>query len=350
MLDNTIITKFELSEREKMLKKQFFQRDESFGKQYLFSRPKENENDSINNNSNLINNSHSLILEQNLNQFKNINLNTSNKKSVNNNTNNKQNQSLSNTIPDIKNITKEEMNKFYEEAGNYLPKSNGGLSSEQINLLLHQNKIMQRNVDALQETNRSLQDFIIYTMKKDSFKNDIKEEEKIQEQEKNDMQYKKLNQILTPLYEHINNLQSQVKELNQKKREDEIKIELDDLIIKDQKTFKPKHAPLLQPREKSIESDKTNKIMMKTISSLKGTMNNLSEEMKRIGSTFNEKMQKVLEDSEKNKLKTIIGSRPKSTVNKSRSRLRNQSSKKDQINNLSLQKEDVWIIILLNPN
>jgi hypothetical protein len=75
MLDNTIITKFELSEREKMLKKQFFQRDESFGKQYLFSRPKENENDSINNNSNLINNSHSLILEQNLNQFKNINLN-----------------------------------------------------------------------------------------------------------------------------------------------------------------------------------------------------------------------------------------------------------------------------------
>ena len=248
MLDNTIITKFELSEREKMLKKQFFQRDESFGKQYLFSRPKENENDSINNNSNLINNSHSLILEQNLNQFKNINLNTSNKKSVNNNTNNKQNQSLSNTIPDIKNITKEEMNKFYEEAGNYLPKSNGGLSSEQINLLLHQNKIMQRNVDALQETNRSLQDFIIYTMKKDSFKND--------------MQYKKLNQILTPLYEHINNLQSQVKELNQKKREDEIKIELDDLIIKDQKTFKPKHAPLLQPREKSMESDKTNKIMI----------------------------------------------------------------------------------------
>ena len=38
---------------------------------------------------------------------------------------------------------------------------------------------MQRNVDALQETNRSLQDFIIYTMKKDSLKNEIKEDEKI---------------------------------------------------------------------------------------------------------------------------------------------------------------------------
>ena len=83
MLDNTIITKFELSEREKLLKKQFFQRDEDLGKKYLFTRPKENENDSVNNNSNLINNnSHSLSLEQNLKQFNNLNINISNKKAV----------------------------------------------------------------------------------------------------------------------------------------------------------------------------------------------------------------------------------------------------------------------------
>ena len=64
MLDNTIITKFELSEREKILKRQFFQRDEEIGRKYLFDRPKENENESVNNNSNLINHSHSLSLEQ----------------------------------------------------------------------------------------------------------------------------------------------------------------------------------------------------------------------------------------------------------------------------------------------
>ena len=242
MLDNTIITKFELSEREKLLKKQFFQRDEYLGKKYLFTRPKENENDSVNNNSNLINNNHSLNFDQNLKQFNNLNINISDKKTFNNDQK-KVNPNLSNSIPDIKNITKEEMNKFYEEAGNYLPKSNGGMSSEQINLLLHQNKIMQRNVDALQETNRSLQDFIIYTMKKDSLKSDLKEEEKIQEQDRNNMEYNKLNEALSPLYTHINNLQSQVKELNQKKREEEIKVELDDLIIKSQKDFKPKILP-----------------------------------------------------------------------------------------------------------
>ena len=341
MLDNTIITKFELSEREKILKRQFFQRDEEIGRKYLFDRPKENENESVNNNSNLINHSHSLSLEQSLNQINNLNLNLSNKKVVNNTNKINQNQNLSNTVPDIKNITKEEMNKFYEEAGNYLPKSSGGLSSEQINLLLHQNKIMQRNVDALQETNRSLQDFIIYTMKKDSVKNNLKEEEKIQEQNQKNMEYNKLNQILTPLYEHINNLQSQVKELNQKKREDEINIEIDDLIIKDQKNFKPKHIPFSKPREKSSESEKSNKMMMKTLSSLKGTMSNLSLEMRKIGDTFNEKMQKVYEDTEKNKLKKMIGVRPNSTLSNKRISLKNKNVNKESSNNINIIRDNI---------
>ena len=341
MLDNTIITKFELSEREKILKRQFFQRDEEIGRKYLFDRPKENENESVNNNSNLINHSHSLSLEQSLNQINNLNLNLSNKKVVNNTNKINQNQNLSNTVPDIKNITKEEMNKFYEEAGNYLPKSNGGLSSEQINLLLHQNKIMQRNVDALQETNRSLQDFIIYTMKKDSVKNNLKEEEKIEEQNQKNLEYNKLNQILTPLYEHINNLQSQVKELNQKKREDEINIEIDDLIIKDQKNFKPKHLPFSKPREKSSENEKSNKMMMKTLSSLKGTMSNLSLEMRKIGDTFNEKMQKVYEDTEKNKLKKMIGVRPNSTLSNKRISLKNKNVNKEPSNNINIIRDNI---------
>ena len=341
MLDNTIITKFELSEREKILKRQFFQRDEEIGRKYLFDRPKENENESVNNNSNLINHSHSLSLEQSLNQINNLNLNLSNKKVVNNTNKINQNQNLSNTVPDIKNITKEEMNKFYEEAGNYLPKSSGGLSSEQINLLLHQNKIMQRNVDALQETNRSLQDFIIYTMKKDSVKNNLKEEEKIEEQNQKNMEYNKLNQILTPLYEHINNLQSQVKELNQKKREDEINIEIDDLIIKDQKNFKPKHIPFSKPREKSSESEKSNKMMMKTLSSLKGTMSNLSLEMRKIGDTFNEKMQKVYEHTEKNKLKKMIGVRPNSTLSNKRISLKNKNVNKEPSNNINIIRDNI---------
>jgi hypothetical protein len=148
-----------------------------------------------------------------------------------------------------------------------------------------------------------------------------------------------LNQLLTPLYDHINNLQSQVKELNQKKREDEINIELDDLIIKDQKTFKPKHIPFSQQKGKSVEKDKNDKIMMKTLSSLKGTMSNLSQEMRKIGNTFNEKMQKVLEDTQKDNLKSMIGVRAKSSANNIRSGIGKKKLNKDQSSNVSIFKE-----------
>ena len=55
MLDNTIVTKFELSEREKMLKRQFFKREDEPGKKYLFTRPQEKDNESVINKSNMNN-------------------------------------------------------------------------------------------------------------------------------------------------------------------------------------------------------------------------------------------------------------------------------------------------------
>ena len=51
--------------------------------------------------------------------------------------------------------------------------------------------------------------------------------------------------------------------------------------------------PQKQSKKNLFENDKNNKIMMKTLSSLKGTMSNMTEEMKKIGNAFNEKMQKV---------------------------------------------------------
>ena len=89
------------------------------------------------------------------------------------------------------------------------------MTQEQINLLMNQNKIMQRNADAPQETNRILQDSIIYTLKKDSNKNKIPNEINSQQQK---IQYDKLHKLLMLLYYHIDDLQLQIKELNQKKR------------------------------------------------------------------------------------------------------------------------------------
>ena len=320
MLDNTIITKFELSEREKMLKRQFFKREEEPGKKYLFSRPiptkpEKINNESLNLNSNYLNNTHSLSLEQ----IQNSNQVNTNINNINNNTEKKTNQILSDSIPDIKNITQKDMEKFYKEAGNYLPKSNGALSQEQINLLMQQSKIMQRNVDALQETNRSLQDFIIYTMKKDSMKKDMNNNIDVISKE-NNHKYEKLNKILIPLYNQIDNLQSKVKELNEKKRENEINVELDDLIIKNQSNnYKSKNIPKnLSNNKNFVEDSKKNKIMMKTLSNLKGTMSNMAEQMRKIGNNFNEKMQQVLENNENNKLKTIVGGRANSSINNSK--------------------------------
>ena len=343
MLDNTIITKFELSEREKMLKKQFFKREEEPGKKYLFSRPEEKINDSNINKSNYMNNTQSISLEQNQNSkifniFDKINNTNNNEKIINNNIKESEqniNQNLANSVPDIKNITQEDMNKFYEEAANYLPKMNGGMTQDQINLLMNQNKIMQRNVDALQETNRSLQDFIIYTLKKDSNKNQIQNETNSQQQK---IQYDKLNKLLAPLYNHIDNLQSQIKELNQKKREDEINVELDDLIIKNQKKYK--NNPQSQPKSRLTEEEKNNKMMMKTLTTLKGTMSNMTEQMKKIGNNFNEKIQKVLEDTEKNKLKSIVGGRANSTINNSKIGLGSKNIHNQQSNNISIIREN----------
>ena len=350
MLDNTIVTKFELSEREKMLKRQFFKREEEPGKKYLFSRPQEKDNESVNNKSN-VNNSQSVTLEQNQNskisnQLNQFNINYNDK--LNNNdtfkslrqTQTNMNQNMSNSIPDIKNITQEDMNKFYEEAANYLPRSNGGMSPEQVNLLMHQNQIMQRNVDALQETNRSLQDFIIYTMKKDNMKSRTSSD--INGQEPNGMAYDKLNKILRPLYNQIDNLQSQVKELNQQKRENEINDDLDGLIIKNQKYNKQNYNPPMQPRKRLTEEEKNKKLMMKTLTNLKGTMTNMTEEMKKIGSTFNEKMQKVLEDSEKDKLKKIVGvneGKSNSPLKSSKAPGKGKNLGKVPKNNISVFKE-----------
>ena len=80
--------------------------------------------------------------------------------------------------------------------------------------------------------------------------------------------------------------------------------------------------------------------MMKTLSSLKGTMTNLSQEMRKIGSTFNEKMQKVLEDSEKDKLKKIIGVRARSTTNKNRSAAVKKNLDQEQSSNINIFKEN----------
>ncbi len=260
MADNSIITKFELSEREKKLKADFFSRKTNK------SDPKVSTNEIEESKNNL-----EKIPEEDLNNFYNQNKNDIEPLNVNSN-------------------------------------NNFGISPQQMNIIYTQNKLMERNVDILQETNRSLQDFIIYNMRKDEL-----------EKRRNKLNNPMLKEVLNPLYENINELKEQVKDLSNKQndiRNSQYDNKFYDLTyqtnemnnLKNSSLNKKKGFQVPKPINKIEQpQNKENQRLIKEISNLKNTMSNLSQEMNKLGTTFNEKLNKVVEDTENKKLKNIIG-------------------------------------------
>ena len=260
MADNSIITKFELSEREKKLKADFFSRKTNK------SDPKVSTNEIEESKNNL-----EKIPEEDLNNFYNQNKNNIEPLNVNSN-------------------------------------NNFGISPQQMNIIYTQNKLMERNVDILQETNRSLQDFIIYNMRKDEL-----------EKRRNKLNNPMLKEVLNPLYENINELKEQVKDLSNKQndiRNSQYDNKFYDLTyqtnemnnLKNSSLNKKKGFQVPKPINKIEQpQNKENQRLIKEISNLKNTMSNLSQEMNKLGTTFNEKLNKVVEDTENKKLKNIIG-------------------------------------------
>ena len=255
MNDNSIITKFELSEREKKLKADFFNR-------------KTNKLDSK-------------VLSNEIEESKN----------------------------NLEKIPEEDMNKFFNENKNeFEPQNmnNNGISSQQMNIIYTQNKLMERNVDILQETQRSLQDFIIYNMRKDEI-----------EKNKNKINNPILKEMLTPLYNNINELKEQVKELSNKQNNNQFDYNknsntFNDINAQNYENINLKHSNLNKrnnfkvpnPKiKKDQNQNKENQKLIKEISNLKNTMTNLTEEMNKLGTNFNEKLNKVVEDTEKKKFK-----------------------------------------------
>ena len=269
MDDNSIITKYELNEREKKLKSDFFKN--KVNKNNLNVINDENNNDNIMNNINKIS---SQITEENLNKFIEDNQNLLNKSNINNNNNNN-----------------------YE----YNP--------TQLNLIYNQNKLIERNVDILQETQRSLHDFLIYNMRKDA-------------QNKPSFNLNNLNEYLKPLYNNINDLKEQVKNLNNNNNNIQKNIQNSNSNLnenlKEDYSYKnnlnnnkinKNNINQIKPPLKSNKNNNKEKQVVKAISDLKSTMGNLSEEMNKLGNKFQEKLNKVMEDTEHNKLKNIIGAK-----------------------------------------
>ena len=260
MVDNSIITKFELSEREKRLKADFFSRKTNK------LEPKVSTNEIEESKNNI-----EKIPEEDLNNFYNQNKNDIEPLNVNTN-------------------------------------NNFGISPQQMNIIYTQNKLMERNVDILQETNRSLQDFIIYNMRKDEL-----------EKGRNKLINPMLKEVLNPLYENINELKEQVKDLSNKQNDiknSQSENKFNDLTylnnemnnLKTSTLNKKKGLQVPKPINKYEQpQNKENQRLIREISNLKNTMSNLTQEMNKLGTTFNEKLNKVVEDTENKKLKNIIG-------------------------------------------
>ena len=260
MVDNSIITKFELSEREKKLKADFFSRKTNKLEPKISINEKEESKNNLDK-----------IPEEDLNDFYKSNKN------------------------DI-------------EPLNMNLNNNSGISPQQMNIIYTQNKLMERNVDILQETNRSLQDFIIYNIRKDEL-----------EKNRNKLNNPMLKELLNPLYDNINELKEHVKNLSNKQNDiktSQYNNNIYDLEhqtngmnnLKSSTLNKKKGFQVPKPINKNEQpQNKENQRLIKEISNLKNTMNNLSQEMNKLGTTFNEKLNKVVEDTENKKLKNIIG-------------------------------------------
>ena len=260
MVDNSIITKFELSEREKKLKADFFSRKTNKLEPKISINEKEESKNNLDK-----------IPEEDLNDFYKSNKN------------------------DI-------------EPLNMNLNNNSGISPQQMNIIYTQNKLMERNVDILQETNRSLQDFIIYNIRKDEL-----------EKNRNKLNNPMLKELLNPLYDNINELKEHVKNLSNKQNDiktSQYNNNIYDLEhqtnemnnLKSSNLNKKKGFQVPKPINKNEQpQNKENQRLIKEISNLKNTMNNLSQEMNKLGTTFNEKLNKVVEDTENKKLKNIIG-------------------------------------------
>ena len=274
MEDSSIITKFELSKREKELKAKFFNANlPSSSSQSMIS----NENMSV------LGGKKEPSFEKNVGKI----------------------NKFTNTLPEFK---QEEMRKFYNEnkkifkSAQHFPQSfqhqNNSVSPQQITMLFKQNKMIERNMDLMKETNRNIQDLLVYTMKKDMKNNENKGENIAANGENSSA----LRKIIEPLVSNINDLEKKVNLLNQASQPPQNQ-NIDDLVIKSQEKFlsNPQNVPRIPPK-KSKEKEK----ILKMIGDLQGTMGQITSQISQMSSKFNQQLSSVMEKTQKERLEGMI--------------------------------------------
>ena len=310
-VDTCIITKYSLSEREKDLKRAFFS--------------KKNLKNPTDADSNLINQPQAQ---------------------------NKTNFIFPENEEIIKKIVDQNLYELKKFENNLKLKNNSMIENTQggvpLNLVYSQNKILERNVDILHETQRSLHDLLIYNLRKD------KEKDKSRGMDKNNSyeNYKIFFDLISPLtfkIEELKNSMNQIQMTTSNKNSN-----MNEKI----KDFESKHNEFKENSQKfqtSLNLIENNKQLnrdaqiLKAIEDLKNSINHINTEMNKMENEFNINMKRIIEENERSKIRNLLGGVNNSVSSLSESfnklnnaRLHTQSNKKNsesQLDYVDYQKE-----------
>ena len=267
--DHCIVTKYELSTKEKQLKKAFFKGENSS------------------------------VLKNPSDETK-INLHNTSLKS-----NPQMEEMLSKALIEESNKKKQTNYNNTTSQSNMMP----------LNLIYTQNKILERNVDIVQETQKSIHDLLVYNIKSanntassNSSNNKMKDELLAENK-------KLLQEFIAPLYKNISSLKGSVEHLlneNNNNPNSEINNKVHNLLEKhnefkemsNNNSRKPNNN--LTEKSKNIQNLTKDTQIFKAIDEIKGSVKNISDEMGKMECEFNDNMKRVIENQERRNLMNII--------------------------------------------
>ena len=268
--DHCIITKYDLSEREKQIKKNFF------------SKEKHNESVPANKKEKEVN-CKSFIDQENLSEEIVSKFVNDNMKNVN--------------------IQTQAFNRAMQQNQGSIP----------LNLIYSQNKMLERNVDLLGETQRSLHDLLIYNIKTNQNNEAAKLKDEVFRENK-----KLFTEFLAPVLQNINQLKMGLEHMAKGDRRNEanpnenLNNKVNDMMNR-HSDFKEFHANM-QKTQKSIDLIEKNKTIqqtfskdnpvMKTIEEVKSSVSGLNQDMKNLEDSIKESLKKIIENQER---KNLIG-------------------------------------------
>jgi len=258
--DHCIITKYDLSEREKQIKKNFFSKD---------------------------------------NHTKSV---PATKKEIN--------QTQKSYI-DQENISEELVNKMVNEnlkSVNLQTQAfRGGMQNQNqgsipLNLIYSQNRVLERNVDLLGETQRSLHDLLIYNIKTNQNNEAAKLKDEVFRENK-----KLFQDFLAPVLQNINQLKIGMENMakSDKKQDgnDNLSNKVNDMVSRhsDFKDFhsnmeKTKKSIDLIEKNKTIQAIDKNNPFMKTIEEVKSSVSGLNLDMKNLEENIKDSLKKIIEN------------------------------------------------------